>query len=37
MNARECQTRLRSLANPDDAAFLAGFFKTGPGQYLART
>jgi 3-methyladenine DNA glycosylase AlkD len=33
MNARECQTRLRSLSNPDDAAFLAGFFKTGPGEY----
>jgi 3-methyladenine DNA glycosylase AlkD len=33
MNARECQTRLRSLGNPKDAAFLAGFFKTGPGQY----
>ena len=24
---------LRSLANPADAAFLKGFFKTGPGQY----
>ena len=33
MNAREVQTRLRSLANASDAAFLAGFFKTGPGQY----
>jgi 3-methyladenine DNA glycosylase AlkD len=33
MNARQCQTRLRSLGNPDDAAFLAGFFKTGPGEY----
>ncbi|MGA2254204.1 MAG: DNA alkylation repair protein [Thermoguttaceae bacterium] len=27
------QTRLRSLGNPKDAIFLAGFFKTGPGQY----
>ncbi len=25
--------RLRDLADPDDAAFLQGFFKTGPGQY----
>jgi 3-methyladenine DNA glycosylase AlkD len=33
MNARQCQSRLRSLGNPDDAAFLAGFFKTGPGEY----
>jgi 3-methyladenine DNA glycosylase AlkD len=33
MNARECQSRLRSLGNPADAAFLAGFFKTGPGEY----
>jgi 3-methyladenine DNA glycosylase AlkD len=35
MNAKECQTRLRSLANPRDATFLAGFFKTGPGEYGA--
>jgi 3-methyladenine DNA glycosylase AlkD len=35
MNARDVQTRLRSLADPADAAFLAGFFKTGPGQYGA--
>ena len=35
MNARDLQTRLRSLANPADAAFLAGFFKTGPGEYGA--
>jgi 3-methyladenine DNA glycosylase AlkD len=35
MNARECQARLRSLGNSKDAAFLAGFFKTGPGQYGA--
>jgi 3-methyladenine DNA glycosylase AlkD len=33
MTARDLQTRLRSLASPADAAFLAGFFKTGPGQY----
>lgn len=33
MNAREVQTRLRSFANPADAAFLPGFFKTGPGEY----
>jgi 3-methyladenine DNA glycosylase AlkD len=33
MNAREFQIRLRSLSNPDDAAFLAKFFKTGLGEY----
>jgi 3-methyladenine DNA glycosylase AlkD len=33
MTANELQTRLRSLGNPKDAVFLAGFFKTGPGQY----
>jgi 3-methyladenine DNA glycosylase AlkD len=33
MNAQQCQTRLRSLGKPADATFLAGFFKTGPGQY----
>jgi 3-methyladenine DNA glycosylase AlkD len=33
MNARDVQTRLRSFANSADAAFLPGFFKTGPGQY----
>ena len=33
MNAKVLQARLRSLGNPKDAAFLAGFFKTGPGQY----
>jgi 3-methyladenine DNA glycosylase AlkD len=33
MTAKDLQTRLRSFANPKDAAFLAGFFKTGPGQY----
>jgi 3-methyladenine DNA glycosylase AlkD len=29
----DLQKRLRSLGDPADAAFLAGFFKTGPGQY----
>jgi 3-methyladenine DNA glycosylase AlkD len=33
MTAKDIQTHLRSLGNPKDAAFLAGFFKTGPGQY----
>ncbi len=33
MNAQQCQTRLRSLGKPADAAFLAGYFKTGPGEY----
>jgi 3-methyladenine DNA glycosylase AlkD len=33
MNAPELQTRLRSLGSPRDAAFLARFFKTGPGEY----
>ena len=33
MTSRDLQARLRSLGNSDDAAFLAGFFKTGPGQY----
>jgi 3-methyladenine DNA glycosylase AlkD len=33
MNALECQDRLRSLGKPADAAFLARFFKTGPGEY----
>jgi 3-methyladenine DNA glycosylase AlkD len=33
MTARELQGRLQSLGNPQDAAFLARFFKTGPGQY----
>jgi hypothetical protein len=33
MTAKDLQTRLRSLGNPKDVAFLAGFFKTGPGQY----
>lgn len=29
----EIQARLRSLANPETARTLQGFFKTGPGQY----
>ena len=33
MKIKVLQSRLRSLGNPRDAAFLAGFFKTGPGQY----
>lgn len=33
MNSQDLQRRLRELASPADAAFLAGFFKTGPGQY----
>jgi 3-methyladenine DNA glycosylase AlkD len=33
MRAKDIQARLRSLGNPKDAAFLGGFFKTGPGQY----
>ncbi len=33
MNHRDLQARLRALGNPADAVFLAGFFKTGPGQY----
>jgi 3-methyladenine DNA glycosylase AlkD len=33
MTAREIQDRLRSLENPEAAAFAARFFKTGPGQY----
>lgn len=33
MTAKDLQTCLRALGHPKDAAFLAGFFKTGPGQY----
>jgi 3-methyladenine DNA glycosylase AlkD len=33
MNARLLQGRLRALGNPESAAFLARFFKTGPGEY----
>jgi 3-methyladenine DNA glycosylase AlkD len=33
MTAKELQARLRALENPNDAAFLTRFFKTGPGQY----
>ena len=33
ITAKDLQARLRSLGSPKDAAFLAGFFKTGPGQY----
>ena len=31
--AKEARTRLRSLGCPEQAAVLARFFKTGPGQY----
>ena len=33
MHARELQSRLRALGNAKDAAFLATFFRTGPGEY----
>jgi 3-methyladenine DNA glycosylase AlkD len=33
MAVQNIQTRLRSLGDLKDAAFLTGFFKTGPGQY----
>ncbi len=33
MTTREIQQRLRSLGNPEAAAFAARYFKTGPGQY----
>ncbi len=33
MTAREIQDRLRTLGNPEAAAFAARYFKTGPGQY----
>lgn len=33
MNCHDLQTSLRSRGSPSDAAFLAGFFKTGVGQY----
>lgn len=33
MTAKELQIRLRAAGNPDEAAFLSRFFKTGPGQY----
>lgn len=29
----EIQKELADLSNPRDAAFLQGYFKTGPGQY----
>ena len=32
-NAKAAQQRLRSLGCPQQAAILARFFKTGPGQY----
>ena len=33
MTAKDLQAHLRCLGNPQDAVRLAGFFKTGPGQY----
>lgn len=33
MTARDLQTRLRALGSPAEAKFLAGFFKTGEGEY----
>jgi 3-methyladenine DNA glycosylase AlkD len=33
MTCQDLQTSLRSLGSPGDAAFLAGFFKTGPREY----
>ena len=33
MNAAAARQKLHSLANPDKAAFLAKYFKTGPGEY----
>ncbi|MCE5212586.1 MAG: DNA alkylation repair protein [Deltaproteobacteria bacterium] len=33
MNANEISKRLLEMGNKEDARFLQGFFKTGPGQY----
>ena len=33
LTAKAVQSQLRSLADPQQAAVLAGFFKTGPGEY----
>ena len=33
MNANEISNRLQKMGNKEDARFLQGFFKTGPGQY----
>jgi len=33
MSANEISKRLREMGDPEDARFLQGFFKTGPGQY----
>jgi 3-methyladenine DNA glycosylase AlkD len=33
MTPKEIEKTLRQLGNPETAAFLAGYFKTGPGEY----
>jgi 3-methyladenine DNA glycosylase AlkD len=33
MTAREIERELKELGDPEDARFLQGYFKTGPGQY----
>src|SRR6266478_3536181 len=33
MNQKEIEKVLRKLGNPETASFLAGYFKTGPGEY----
>jgi 3-methyladenine DNA glycosylase AlkD len=35
MTRKEIEKTLRQLGNPEVAAFLAGYFKTGPGEYAA--
>ena len=33
VSAAQVETELERLGNPEDARFLSGYFKTGPGQY----
>jgi 3-methyladenine DNA glycosylase AlkD len=33
MNATDIRKRVRELGDPEDARFLQGYFKTGPGEY----